>query len=283
MLDQQKYDGQMADLADELAQLRRALGRKTTARENLFSMLEEPGFDRALFAKQMERIGNEVGTLEAQIGDVEERLAALERAKANHQDLIRFVRGNAEWLWDIVGRINNLEPQEKQKLVESLLDGKIVVEYAEETETWLMREPLFRFGPDALQALVDVGAFDKVYNHQSGARGRAQGWHRLRPAGGSGRPGGSGPAAPGASGKAFALRGVVSGRPFETHPGGAVHGPGHPGGGFGPDHLQGQRAGGRGGPGGRGLCRGEPGPGGGASGRPASPGPGGAGTAGPGR
>ncbi len=38
-----------------------------------------------------------------------------------------------------------------------------------------------------------------------------------------------------------ALRGAFPGRPPETHPGGAVHGPGHPGGGSGPDHLPGQR------------------------------------------
>ena len=154
----------MAGPAQELDRLRRALGRKAAARENLSTMLEEPDFDRVFFARQMAKIKDEMGTLEAQVADVENRLAALERARASHEDLLGFIRGNAAWFRDVADRIDNLEPQGKQKLTEALLDGqRIVVEYAEETQTWLMKEPVFRFGPEALRALIDVGALAKVY------------------------------------------------------------------------------------------------------------------------
>ena len=290
MVNLKKYDEQITELAHSLIELKRSMGRKETAKENLFSMLEESGVDRNLFRQRMEVVGEEIRTLEAQIEDTQQKLADLKIAKANHEETIAFIKGNRDWLRGVADQIKNLAPQEKQKLIESMLDGKIEVfgppepgddEYNDEGDEnleWILGEPSFIFNP----GILDKIEFNKFYNHQSGAGGRAQGWHRLRPAGGGGHPGGPGPAGPGASGKASVLRGVVPGRPFETDPGGAVHGPGYPGGGFGPDHLQGERAGGRGGPGGRGLCRGEPGPGGGTLNRPASPGPGGAGPAGPG-
>lgn len=166
VLGPQRYDDQMEELAHQLAQMRRALGRKATARDNLFSLLEEPGFDRGLFAQQMEKIGEEIATLEAHVADTEQKLAALDKARAGHQDLIRFVQGNKRWLRGVADRIAGLEPQEKQKLIESLLDDRVVVEYDEETKTWVMMPPRFRFDPDALQALVDENGFDKVYNYK---------------------------------------------------------------------------------------------------------------------
>ncbi|HEY9073233.1 MAG TPA: recombinase family protein, partial [Desulfobaccales bacterium] len=165
MLGPQKFDDKTKSLSEQLAQMKRALGRKTTARENLFAMLEEPGFDRSLFAAQMEKIQTEIQTLEAHIADTGQKLSDLDRVRANHQEMIRFVKGNQKWLRGIAEKITGLEPQEKQKLIEAMLDGKIVVEYDEETKTWVTMPPPFRFNPDALQALVDENGFDKVYNH----------------------------------------------------------------------------------------------------------------------
>ena len=66
---------------------------------------------------------------------------------------------------------------------------------------------------------------------------------------------------PGRGGRLSPLWGTLPGRPPQTHPGGALHGPGHPGGGSGPDHPPGQRPRGRGGPGDRHLSRRAPLPG----------------------
>ncbi len=77
---------------------------------------------------------------------------------------------------------------------------------------------------------------------------------------------------PGGRGELSSLRGAFPGRPPQAHPGRALHGPGHPGGGSGPDHPPGQRQGGRGGPGDRHLSRRAPLPGGGVFERPGAPG-----------
>jgi len=249
LLAPQKFDEQAKGLSEQLAQYKRALGRKTTARENLFTMLEEPGFDRAIFAQQMEKIGGEIQTLEAHIDDTGQRLAGLERARANHQDMVRFVKGNRRWLRGIADKIIALEPPEKQKLIESLLDGKITVEYDEETKTWVIMPPPFRFNPDALQALVDENAFNKVYNYQSGSGRHSQGWHRLRPACGGGHPDRPGVHSSGGPGELSPLWRALPGRPPQVHPRCTLHGPGHPGGKSCPHHPQGQRQRGGRGPG----------------------------------
>jgi hypothetical protein len=166
LLAPQKFDDQIKSMSEHLAQLKRSLGRKATAKDNLFSMLEEPGFDRKAFAQQMGKLGDEIQTLEADIADTEKKLADLERARANHREMVAFVKGNQKWLRGIADKFAGLEPQEKQKLIEAMLDGKIVVEYDEDTKTWIITPPPFRFNPNALQGLVDGFSFGKVNKNQ---------------------------------------------------------------------------------------------------------------------
>lgn len=183
----QKYDEQIKDLSDQLIQMKRALGRKATARENLFSMLEEAGVDRSLFLQQVQKVKDEMITIEAQVSEVEGKLATLEKGKASHQSLIDFVKGNTKWLSTIADRIIALPPEKKQKLIEAVMDGsKIEVVGALEPDDegydgggngkWgLPHSPLFSFNPNMLQGLE----LDKAYNHQPGPRGYPQGGHRL--------------------------------------------------------------------------------------------------------
>jgi hypothetical protein len=175
----------------ELSALKRTLGRKFTARANLFAMLEEEGFDRNLFLQQMEEIGEAIHTLEAQINENEQKIASLEKIRANNREMIAFVKGNVKLLKGIADKITTLEPQQKQKLAESLVDGKIMVvgppkpgddEYLEDldqSKSWMVNKPPFSFNIATLQALIDDGGFDKFYNPQFGPRGRTERGHRL--------------------------------------------------------------------------------------------------------
>ena len=173
MLGPQQYDDQIKNLTDQLSQMRRALGSKETAKDRTFSMLEEEEVDRNLFLTQIEKVGDEIRTLEAQIAETDGKLAVLEKSKANHLDLVNFIGGNKEWLSSVAMQIHNLDPEDKQRLIEAMLDDKIKVRlhYVEEEDLfyWGVDRPQFIFNSNVLQDLL----FGKINNHKPGPGGRA--------------------------------------------------------------------------------------------------------------
>jgi DNA invertase Pin-like site-specific DNA recombinase len=159
MLGPERYNKQIKALQGQLTQMGKALARKTKARDTLFSMLEE-GIDRSLFMQQLEKFGDEIGTLEARIEEAEGKLADLEKGKAGQRNLVDFVKGNSEWLGTIAAKIVNLEPEDKQRLIEKIMDGgKIEViggpepgdeghfEGKDYSRVWAVNPPLFSFNP----------------------------------------------------------------------------------------------------------------------------------------
>jgi DNA invertase Pin-like site-specific DNA recombinase len=174
MLGPQRYDAQIKELEGQLNQMKKALGRKENGRDSLFAMLEEEGVDRNLFLLQVEKFGAEIRTLEAHIGEAERKLADLEKGKASHRNLIDFVRGNTKWLSSIATKIAGLEPEKKQKLIETVMDGdKIEVVGGPEpgdegyfddedySKVWSVNPPLFSFNPNVFDSIK----FDNVYLH----------------------------------------------------------------------------------------------------------------------
>ena len=78
--------------------------------------------------QQVEKVKNEIDTLEAQIEEAE-RPGRPGKGKANHQNLLSASAGTPNGFELHRYKIANLEPQNKQRLIEAVLDGgKIEVE-----------------------------------------------------------------------------------------------------------------------------------------------------------
>jgi len=252
----ERYVEQILALSSQLFQFKRAMGRKETAKANLFSTMEESDFDKNQFLKQLQALDSEMQTLTALIQETESKLTGLEKAQKETQGLTDFVKGNGAWLRDIGEQILSLAPQDKQALIETMLAGSKIEVYIEhEPDGWDINNPPFSFNPNILQALADDGKLDKINHHQPGPRRHPQGGHRFRFADGGGYHRCPGPAAAWSGGRLSTLRRTLPGRPPQTHPWGALHGPGHPGGESRPHHSPSQRPGSRGGPGDQHLSR----------------------------
>jgi DNA invertase Pin-like site-specific DNA recombinase len=132
MIDGQKFDDQILSLTSQLAHLKRALGRKATAKAQLFELLEMKGADKQLFLSQMAKLSDEEQLLASQIDDTQKRLAALESQKGDTAGMVSFIRNNRDWARNVGQKILDLSPADKQKLIESSVDGKISVSLAVE-------------------------------------------------------------------------------------------------------------------------------------------------------
>jgi hypothetical protein len=108
----------------------------------------------------VEKFGDEISTLEAKIEEAGRKLADLEKGRASHQNLVDFVRGNTKWLGSMAAQIANLKPEDKQRLIEKMMDGsKIEVvggpelgdegyfEGEDYSKRWAVNPPMFSFNP----------------------------------------------------------------------------------------------------------------------------------------
>ena len=164
LIQPKRFDDQILALQGQVGNLRRMLGRKSTAKATLFEMLEDPDADRTLFTEKIRSLTAEIENFTSQIEFSEQRIAALESERDNTKGFQDFIRGNQGWLKDIGEQILALSPTDKQRLVESMIDGKIIVSLAVEengVEHWDV-DPKFVLNLAMLQALSEEGKLGKV-------------------------------------------------------------------------------------------------------------------------
>ncbi|TRZ51881.1 recombinase family protein [bacterium] len=159
----ERFDEQILALSSQLIHFKRTLGRKAVAKVSLFEMLEMESADKNLFLSQMARLTDEQQLLTSQIDEVQNKLTTLEKQRDNTDSLVSFVKGNTGWLKSLTEQILNLSFTDKQRLIESMLDGKIEVSLETDNgvDHWDIN-PKFTFNLSILQALSDEGKLDKV-------------------------------------------------------------------------------------------------------------------------
>ena len=164
LVDKANYDENMRELTTIKENFERELHGTKNARELLFSSLktlDRDKFDKEEFYSRLEKYDVEIRGLNSKLADINKKIADLQEAKANSDEFIEFVKENPEWLQEIRQELNNLEPADKKRLAENLIDGKITVwlgnlEEGEEGPPWNINFK-FSFNRAILDALAAEG------------------------------------------------------------------------------------------------------------------------------
>jgi DNA invertase Pin-like site-specific DNA recombinase len=127
LVDTAHYDDQILTLETVYGRNEEELRRKELAKSRIFDLLETDDFDRDEFHYQLIRTDDEILRLKSLLADIQGKIENLREAKANNEAFIEFIRGNQEWLSGIRQELHDLSPEDKKRLVESLVDGKIDV------------------------------------------------------------------------------------------------------------------------------------------------------------
>ena len=90
-------------------------------------LLEHDDYDQEDFRQKLAQVNEEIITITAAMSDDQTKIEALREAKANNEAFVEFARSNQSWLAGLREDLNNLAPDDKKLLVESLVPGKIMV------------------------------------------------------------------------------------------------------------------------------------------------------------
>lgn len=127
LVDTAQYDDQILTLETVYGRNEEELRRKELSKSRIFDLLETDDFDRDEFHHQFIRTGDEILRLKSLLADIQGKIENLREAKANNEAFVEFIRGNQEWLSGIRQELQDLSPEDKKRLAESLVDGKIDV------------------------------------------------------------------------------------------------------------------------------------------------------------
>jgi hypothetical protein len=100
--------------------------------------------------------------IEAQIQDVKSRIETLQEAKANDKLLRDFVKNKGKLIEKFQQELYNLDPEDKKRLVESMLDEKIRIAIDENEISWANLPFRFRFNPSILEEFIKQGKISKL-------------------------------------------------------------------------------------------------------------------------
>jgi hypothetical protein len=112
----------------------------------------------------MAKLTDDEQTLTSLIDEAVSRLADLEKQRGNTDEMVNLIRGNRDWAKEIGERILNLSSTNRQRLVESMIDGKIGVSLESEengVEHWGIN-PIFSFNIKILQTLSEEGGLGSL-------------------------------------------------------------------------------------------------------------------------
>jgi DNA invertase Pin-like site-specific DNA recombinase len=122
-----KYDEQIARLEAVLQHQESELKGKERAKGRIMGLLEHDDYDQEDFRQKLAQVNEEIITITAAMSDDQTKIEALREAKANNEAFVEFARSNQSWLAGLREDLNNLAPDDKKLLVESLVPGKIMV------------------------------------------------------------------------------------------------------------------------------------------------------------
>jgi hypothetical protein len=126
------------------------------------ALLECNDHDQEDFRQKLAKVNEEIITIKAAMEDDQAKIGALREAKANNEAFVEFARSNQSWRAGLREDLNNLAPEDKKLLVESLVPGKIGVwrlnlEDGESGPEWGIGNFPFSFNQSIFERLSSEG------------------------------------------------------------------------------------------------------------------------------
>jgi hypothetical protein len=155
--DPARYDVQIAEYDSQLAYLDADLKKLNTIRKRLFGLLEKDRFNADEFMQRLRGTDEDIQRLLARKAEVESQMDELHNLKENMKELSDFVAVNREWLQQIQEQLYHLNPDDKKRMVESLVVGRIRISTNQEDGSWDVGPLNIRFNSNIFKVLADEG------------------------------------------------------------------------------------------------------------------------------
>lgn len=130
MFNDSNFDKEIIDQTEAIKSLKKDIRTEENKRMNLMELLKEPDLNKSDFKAEFMKCSEELTTLNSYLLDAEIKLAEIENKRKQVEEGIQFFTENKGTLMQLYSDIKELEPDDKKKLVESLIDEKkIYVDY----------------------------------------------------------------------------------------------------------------------------------------------------------
>lgn len=173
LLDASRYDKTIREKGKAVESLQADLKKLATSRERIFDLMEDERFDKNEMARRLNQNKEETLTVEGKIKDAQQRLMQAREAKQNDGLYRRFMRDKKSVLKRLAGDLFRLGADDKKRLAEGSVSGKVKLErgYDEETDSFIPI-PKLEASPNMalLEQLMEEGkikGLDKDGSHQT--------------------------------------------------------------------------------------------------------------------
>jgi site-specific DNA recombinase len=130
------YERRIAELETQIVNLSKELKKKETAKSRLLVLLEADDFNQEDFSNKLRETNDSILSVKARLAESKEQISGILDAKNKASAFLEFIRNKGQWLRGVQEELEALAPQDKKRLVESLVDGKITVYDASCDEGW---------------------------------------------------------------------------------------------------------------------------------------------------
>uniref|UniRef100_UPI0032173FE7 recombinase family protein n=1 Tax=uncultured Draconibacterium sp. TaxID=1573823 RepID=UPI0032173FE7 len=130
LLSTDNFDIKIEEQQAIIERLTKVLQGAKRTKSNLLKLLQNPNLDISDLSEEFAKNKNELLTTKANIEDSQKKLELLLNQKEKQIEGITYIRENKESFQQIVEDLNNLQPEDKKIMVESMLDEeRITVDY----------------------------------------------------------------------------------------------------------------------------------------------------------
>jgi len=154
----------MDKLKQTINTLKAELRKKKIAQNNLFKLLEDVNIKGV--KQRLQENSSEITELDKNIEEANLQYQELETIKNKEEEILDFLHNNKSKFNQLKKDIFNLDKSDRKILIESMLEGNIIVDYQDDNEVDGPGGPISDFkltwNPDILQRFVDEGKITKL-------------------------------------------------------------------------------------------------------------------------
>jgi len=163
VVDLKRYDRQIKELERKIGSLKTDLKRKQTAQKRIYGLLEEDGYTKEDFLKKLRETDDKITNLKDYLAETEAKIEVVKVARANDTVLRDFLNNKGELIDRFYQDLTALSPEDKKRLVESMLSEKIrLVKEHEGDDGWANLPYQFSFNPLILEEFMQQGKIVKL-------------------------------------------------------------------------------------------------------------------------
>jgi site-specific DNA recombinase len=172
LVEKNNYDEQISKLEAQTGRLAKELMKKKTARDRIYDLLEDENFDTNELKKKLRLNKDEQLELEAKLEESRQKRYEVIEFMEDDNLWIEFVKDKRPVLKKLGRDLLNLSIQDKKRVAQAMIVGKIKVETAMDESGIVWGPPQFemRLNIPILKALMEegkLGLLDNNYLHHS--------------------------------------------------------------------------------------------------------------------